>query len=67
MLAQVFAALLFDSFIARAILGHNLLAEALLRPGAGPNPRFRPGADAPNASVDRTGMRAVALEATPSC
>jgi hypothetical protein len=69
MLMQVFVYLFFVGFIALAILGHILLARALLRPSASRGPTSTEGACNREAGIDRLGTRTlntVMLEATQS-
>jgi hypothetical protein len=68
MLAQVFAPLFCGSLIAIAVLGHVLLAEALLGPNAdqGLQPRAN-NRDAPAADSQARTLQIVTLEATQSC
>ena len=70
MLMQVLIYIFFVAFIALAILGHKLLAQALVRPGAWRGPTHTDAASNRDGRIDRLGMRTlstVMLEATQSC
>jgi hypothetical protein len=70
MLMQVFVYVFFVAFIALVIVGHMLLAQALLRPGAFRGPARTEAAHNRDDTIDRLGTRTlstVMLEATQSC
>jgi hypothetical protein len=69
MLMQVLVYIFFVAFIALTILGHMLLAQALVRPGAWRGPAHTDVASNRDDKIDRLGARTlstVMLEATQS-